>query len=378
MKFKTRRLIGNEVRLVGRTPEDYAQELQELLEDLRRAVVGSIPGGFNGIAPAILSLNAAAAAGSESDGWTPPSHVHALDLLLTTKGDLLSYNGSVYVRVGLAGAPDGHALVAKAAEPAGWKWDSVGWVDDGTGVRLATATDFVAIGQATQMGTNKLSVLGGVRIENVGGQAFFMLGAAAKARTDSADAVAFQLAWVKSRSGGACSAGDIIGDFAFNFFNSAPAEYQGSVFRSTVLDPTAGSEDTDYQFYTSAAGAVGLRMILHSVGMGVGTAALAHSRLQVAGPLAPAYASTSVDLTLDNTHSTVAVDTSGGNRIITLPTAAGIAGRIYTIKRITAGANTLTVDANGAQTIDGALTVLLPTQWDVVRVQSDGANWLII
>jgi len=55
----------------------------------------------------------------------------------------------------------------------------------------------------------------------------------------------------------------------------------------------------------------------------------------------------------------------------------GCEGRVYTIKRINSGANAVTVDANGSQTMDGNPTYSLGTQWKYIAVVSDGANWLI-
>jgi len=81
-------------------------------------------------------------------------------------------------------------------------------------------------------------------------------------------------------------------------------------------------------------------------------------------------------LTLDDTHYTV-VGTLAGAQIFTLPTAVGIAGRIYNIKK-TGASGTLTVDGDGAETIDGAATFAMAAQYDKVTVQSDGANWIII
>ena len=60
---------------------------------------------------------------------------------------------------------------------------------------------------------------------------------------------------------------------------------------------------------------------------------------------------------------------------ITLPTAVGIAGRIYNIKNSSTG--TVTVATFGGQTIDGG-TLTLTTQYQSVTVQSDGTNWIII
>jgi len=52
------------------------------------------------------------------------------------------------------------------------------------------------------------------------------------------------------------------------------------------------------------------------------------------------------------------------------------AGRRLVIKNV--GTGTITVDGNGSQTIDGATTKALSSQYDVVEIVSDGANWHII
>jgi len=61
---------------------------------------------------------------------------------------------------------------------------------------------------------------------------------------------------------------------------------------------------------------------------------------------------------------------------INLPTAVGIRGRVYNIKNI--GVGVITIDANGTETIDGALTQTLNTQYLSYTLQSDGSNWIII
>lgn len=124
-KFITRRFSGDAVRLVGRAFEDVAQELQELLEKLLNQITGGIPAGFNDVTPAELELNAAADPGAETEGWAAADHVHALDLLLSLKGHILSHNGTSYVVVALGGAPNGHVLTADAASAAGFKWSAL-------------------------------------------------------------------------------------------------------------------------------------------------------------------------------------------------------------------------------------------------------------
>lgn len=62
---------------------------------------------------------------------------------------------------------------------------------------------------------------------------------------------------------------------------------------------------------------------------------------------------------------------------ITLPTAPPT-GRKITVKRLDGSANTVTVATPGAQTIDGAASHSLTTQWEKVTLIYDGANWLTI
>ena len=50
----------------------------------------------------------------------------------------------------------------------------------------------------------------------------------------------------------------------------------------------------------------------------------------------------------------------------------------YTVKRITAGGNTVTVDTPGSETIDGSATVTIATQYDSIQVVCDATNWHII
>lgn len=57
----------------------------------------------------------------------------------------------------------------------------------------------------------------------------------------------------------------------------------------------------------------------------------------------------------------------------TLPTAASMKGRTLIFKTIVTG--TLTIDGNGAETIDGAANITITTQWGVVRLYSDGTSW---
>jgi hypothetical protein len=67
------------------------------------------------------------------------------------------------------------------------------------------------------------------------------------------------------------------------------------------------------------------------------------------------------------------VDCSGTFNV-TLPTAVGIAGKIYIVKN--SGSGLITVNTTSSQTIDGSLTKTL-SQNDSIYLTSNGNNWLI-
>lgn len=81
------------------------------------------------------------------------------------------------------------------------------------------------------------------------------------------------------------------------------------------------------------------------------------------------------DTALD-ADTVITVNATGGARTITLPTAVGVQGKIYVIKKTDSSSNTVTVDGDGAETIDGETTFSLKKQWVSVMIQSDGANWV--
>jgi hypothetical protein len=88
---------------------------------------------------------------------------------------------------------------------------------------------------------------------------------------------------------------------------------------------------------------------------------------------ANAYASKSASYTL--TPADYLVNGTTGSFTVTLPTAVGIAGKIYIVKN--SGAGTMTVQGTGGETIDGLASQLVGAG-SALTVMSDGANWIII
>jgi hypothetical protein len=66
------------------------------------------------------------------------------------------------------------------------------------------------------------------------------------------------------------------------------------------------------------------------------------------------------------------------DRTLTLPPAADMAGREITIKKTDSDSGIVTIDGNGAETIDGEATKGLYTQYSYMKLMSDGAGWSVV
>ncbi len=69
------------------------------------------------------------------------------------------------------------------------------------------------------------------------------------------------------------------------------------------------------------------------------------------------------------------IEATANTFTLTLPTAVGIAGKEFKIKN--SGAGVITIDGNGAETIDGDLTKTL-TQYEALTIASNGTNYIIL
>jgi hypothetical protein len=81
------------------------------------------------------------------------------------------------------------------------------------------------------------------------------------------------------------------------------------------------------------------------------------------------------NITLDNTHSIVICDNGAVAKTITLPTAVGITGRIYTIKRGEASTADVTITTSSSQMIDGEMDYMLMNAKESVTLVSNGSDW---
>lgn len=79
--------------------------------------------------------------------------------------------------------------------------------------------------------------------------------------------------------------------------------------------------------------------------------------------------------TLTDTELIVSVSASGANRTMTLPASSGRTGKIYLIQKSDSSTNTVTIDPNSSETINGASTLVLTQQYQTVMIWCDGSNW---
>lgn len=102
----------------------------------------------------------------------------------------------------------------------------------------------------------------------------------------------------------------------------------------------------------------------------------ANASLTLAG-LSVAARTESANYTATAHDYLILVDATGAARTITLPAAASSTGKVYAIKKIDSSVNTVTVDGNGSEDIDGADTQSLALQWDAITIICDGTAWFI-
>jgi len=72
------------------------------------------------------------------------------------------------------------------------------------------------------------------------------------------------------------------------------------------------------------------------------------------------------------------VDASSAAVTMTLPSAASTNGQQFIIKKTDSSSNTVTIDGNGSETIDGDTTLVINFQYDSATLVSDGTSWSIV
>lgn len=86
----------------------------------------------------------------------------------------------------------------------------------------------------------------------------------------------------------------------------------------------------------------------------------------------------SANTTVNLNDSVINVDATGGNRTVTLLPAAQTIGLVYRIYKIDSSTNTVTIDGDGTEEINGSETIIIEKQYRNISVTSDGTNYIIV
>jgi len=85
--------------------------------------------------------------------------------------------------------------------------------------------------------------------------------------------------------------------------------------------------------------------------------------------------SITADYTVLATDAIILADATAGQITVTLPTAVGIEGRVYMIKKTDSSSYKVIIEGNGTETINNELSQELLFEGDAPQMASDNANW---
>jgi hypothetical protein len=92
----------------------------------------------------------------------------------------------------------------------------------------------------------------------------------------------------------------------------------------------------------------------------------------------PVTTPVTADYTVIDTDQVILADASLAVGTLTVTLLPAVDGQRVIVKKVDASATSVTVEGDGAETIEGAANVVLAAQWDDVEVLSDGVQWLVI
>ena len=159
------------------------------------------------------------------------------------------------------------------------------------------------------------------------------------------------------------------------------AGFTSSIDGTTTLPAYNFSSITTTGLYTVGNGVgvvtqTGLRLFIGS--SGISTESGMKLAVQYGLALADPPATKTGDYTMAAATDTyVPFDSTAGAIVVNLPAAASSTGTVFMIRKTNASANAVTIEPNGAETIDGAANVAVANQtckW----VICDGAEWRVI
>jgi hypothetical protein len=147
-----------------------------------------------------------------------------------------------------------------------------------------------------------------------------------------------------------------------------------------------GNNISDYDAFLGTRNNVSLRirtdnkerMVIDSLGnIGVGRKKPT-STFDINGSFSTTIADVTDDYVVTNKDHIISGDATLKNIAISLPTATGIKGRQYIIKKTDESSNEIIVKAQGTEKIDGDGSLQISIPWQTKTIVSNGKNWLLI
>lgn len=188
----------------------------------------------------------------------------------------------------------------------------------------------------------------------------------------------------------AASSGDVLLDgngYQLISGEGSVLDYQGTWNADTNTPTLVSGDGLSCEYYiVSVAGSTELDGIsTWNVGDWVVSNGTTWQRVEYAAT-AVAMVSTYAVVSIDDTDSPytasygelVLCDATSGAIVVNLPAAASNAGKQINVKKIDSSENTVTVDGNGSETVDGQATQVLSAQYENITTVSDGTNMVII
>jgi hypothetical protein len=169
--------------------------------------------------------------------------------------------------------------------------------------------------------------------------------------TGNTESVASVLARVVALEGATEATATLAGPYSVAVFGSL----ESGAIAQLVND--AGDPGNSYYYGTSDAGVKGW----HALG----------------APAVTTETTASVSPTAMSGQTVLLCDCTANAITVNLPTAVGNSA-LYSIKKTDVSVNTVTIDADGAETIDGAATAVITVQFASLTLVSDGSNWYVI
>jgi hypothetical protein len=98
----------------------------------------------------------------------------------------------------------------------------------------------------------------------------------------------------------------------------------------------------------------------------------------VTGSLSVGLSAKTTTYAIATADSVILCDATSAGFTVTLPTAVGVTGKIYHIKKTDSTVNLVTIGTTSSQTIDSQTSKTIFFQYEVITVISDGTNWEIL